>query len=144
MALATLNRQAEDALAKRVHAVKHSVHAELFDIDTPLLVEHGIAEIPSRHDLILHRVRQSEKGDRTPILKGPVPLFGQQVACDLLDDEAVVGQVAVKGVDYPIAVEINLPRHVFFVAVGISVTGGVEPVPAPALAVEIGRASCRE
>ena len=59
----------------------------------------------------------------------------QQVAGDLLDDELVVGQVAVEGVDDPVAVEADLARLVLLVAVGVGVAGGVEPDPAPALAV---------
>ena len=64
--------------------------------------------------------------------------FGQQVAGDLLDDELVVGQVAVEGVDDPVAVEPDLARLVLLVAVGVGVAGRVEPEPAPALAV-VGR-----
>ena len=60
---------------------------------------------------------------------------GQQVAGDLLDDEPVVGQVAVEGVDDPVAIEPDVPRLVLLEAVGVGVPGRVEPVPAPALAV---------
>ena len=61
--------------------------------------------------------------------------FGQQVAGDLLDDELVVGQVAVERVDDPVAIEPDAARLVLLEAVGVGVAGGVEPVPAPALAV---------
>ena len=59
----------------------------------------------------------------------------QLVAGDLLDDEPVVGQVAVQGVDHPVAVEPDETRLVFLVAVGVGVPSGVEPVPTPTLAV---------
>ena len=72
VALRTLNRQAEDALADGVHAVEHRFHAKLLGIDAPLLVGHRVAQKAGSHDLVLPRVRQ-------------------QVAGDLLDDEVVVG-----------------------------------------------------
>ena len=43
--------------------------------------------------------------------------FGQQVAGDLLDDELVVGQVAVEGVDDPVAIEPDVARLVLLEAV---------------------------
>ena len=60
---------------------------------------------------------------------------GDQVAGNLLDDELVVGQVAVQGGDDPVAIGVHLARLVFLVAVGVGVARGVEPDPAPALAV---------
>ena len=61
---------------------------------------------------------------------------GQQVAGELLADELVVGQVAVEGVDHPVAVAVHLrDRVVGVVAGGVGVADDVEPVPAPALAV---------
>ena len=43
--------------------------------------------------------------------------LGQQVAGELLDDELVVGQVAVEGADHPVAVEPDRARLVLLVAV---------------------------
>ena len=60
---------------------------------------------------------------------------GQQVAGQLLDRELVERQVAVEGVDDPVAVLPDRARGVDAVAVGVGVAGQVEPVPAPALAV---------
>ncbi len=57
------------------------------------------------------------------------------VAGDLFDDELVVGQVAVKCTDHPVAVKVNLARLVFLVSVGIGVPRGIEPDPPPALAI---------
>ncbi len=71
----------------------------------------------------------------------PVAIFcssvalGQQVAGELLDREPVERQVAVEGVDDPVAVLPDRARGVDAVAVGVGVAGQVEPVPRPALAV---------
>ena len=63
----------------------------------------------------------------------------QQVAGDLLDDELVVGHVAIDGVDHPIAPKILLARQILFVAVAIGVSGHIEPMPGPLLAEVLGR-----
>ncbi len=116
VALGALDGQAEHRLSDGVHAVEHRVHAKLLGIDGALLVEHGIAQEAGGHDLILVGVRQL-------------------VAGKLLDEELVVGQITVEGVDHVIAVEMDLARHVLLVTVGIRVAGGVQPVPSPAFAV---------
>ena len=59
----------------------------------------------------------------------------QQVAGELLDGEAVVGQVAIEGVDHPIAPGPHLLFRIDLVAVRIGVAGGIEPVDGHALAV---------
>ena len=123
VALGALDGQAENALADGVHAVEHRLHAELLGIDAALLVDHGVAE---------------EAGGDLLVLRG----VGQQVAGDLLDDELVVGQVAVERVDDPVAIEPDVARLVLLVAVGVGVTGRVEPDAPPALAV-MGRRSRR-
>ena len=112
VALGALDGQAEHALADGVHAVEHRLHAELLGIDAAFLVDHRVAQEAGGHHLVLRGVRQ-------------------QVAGDLLDDELVVGQVAVQGVDDPVAIEPDLPRLVLLVAVGVGVAGGVEPDAAP-------------
>ncbi len=78
VALGTLNRQAEDAFADRVHPVEHRFHPELFGIDATFLVDHRVPQVAGGDLLVL--------GGR-----------GQLVAGQLLDDELVVGQVAVQG-----------------------------------------------
>ena len=114
VALGALDGQAEDALADGVHAVEHRLHAELLRIDAAFLVDHRVAEKAGGHDLVLRRA-------------------GQQVAGDLVDDELIVGQVAIEGVDDPIAVEPDEPRLVLFVAVGVGVARGVEPDAGPSV-----------
>jgi hypothetical protein len=59
----------------------------------------------------------------------------QQIAGQLLNDEAVVGQVPVQRPDHPVAVKINLAGLVLLKTVAVGVTGPVQPEPAPALAV---------
>ncbi len=116
MALGALDGQAEDPLADAVHAVEHGLHAELLGIDAPFLVDHRIAE--------------EARGDEL-VLAGA----GEQVAGDLLDDELVIREVPVQGVDDPIAVGEDLPGLVLLVAVRVGITSGVEPDPPPALAI---------
>ena len=116
VALGTLDRQAEDALADAVHPVEHRLHPELLGIDAPFLVDHRVAEEARGDDLVLGRARE-------------------QVAGDLLDDELVVRQVAVQGADHPVAVEVDLARLVFLVAVGVGIARGIEPDASPALAI---------
>ena len=113
VALGALDGQAEDALADGVHAVEHGVHAELLRIDAALFVNHRIAQIAGGDDLILRGV-------------------GQQIAGQLLHDETVIGQVAVEGVDDPIAIGPDEARLIFLIAVAVGVAGRVKPLPAPA------------
>ena len=63
---------------------------------------------------------------------------GQEVAGELLDREPVERQVAVDGVDHPVAVGPHRPLGVDGVAVGIGITRLIEPVPTPPLTV-VGR-----
>ena len=58
VALCALDRDAEDRLADRVHAVEHGFHAELLGIDAAFLVDHGVAQKAGRDNLILRRIRQ--------------------------------------------------------------------------------------
>ena len=116
VALGALDGDAEDTFADGVHAVEHGLHAELLGVDAALFVDHRIAQEPGGDALVLGGVRQ-------------------QVAGDLLDDELVVGQVVIEGVDDPVAVEPDDARGVLFVAVGIGVARGVQPDARPAFAV---------
>ena len=74
--------------------------------------------------------RKKAGGDEL-VLRG----IGQQIAGDLLDDELVVGQIAVERADDPIAIGPDEPRLVLFVAVRIGIPSAIEPDAAPALAV---------
>ncbi len=62
--------------------------------------------------------------------------LGQQVAGDLQEGEPVIRQVAVEGVDDPVAIAPDVgPQRVGAVAGRVGVAGQVEPDPGPALAV---------
>ena len=64
VALGALDRQPEDALADRVHAVEHRLHAELLGIDAPFLVDHRVAQEAGGHELVLRR----RPGSRSPAI----------------------------------------------------------------------------
>ncbi len=62
----------------------------------------------------------------------------QAVGSELLQDELVVRQIIIEGADYVIAIGVSVrvpPLLREQVALGIGVTGHIEPVPAPALSV---------
>jgi hypothetical protein len=73
------------------------------------------------------------------VIAGGHPLphrgLGEQVAGKLLDREPVEGQVAVEGVDHPVAVGPDLAEVVDVNAVRIGVAGRVEPLKDHALPV---------
>ena len=119
VALRALNGEAENGAADGVHAVEHGFHAELFGIDTAFFVDMRIAE-KAGGDYVRLRV------------------IGKEVAGDLVNDEAVIRQVLVERLNDPIAIEPDFARLVFFVAIGIGVVRGVEPVAGPHFAVVRG------
>ncbi len=61
--------------------------------------------------------------------------IGQQIAGQLLDGEPVVGQIAVEGVDDPVAPAPHVARAVGLVAVGVAVARRFHPAKGHALAV---------
>ena len=119
VALRALDRDPEHPAAQRVHAVEHRLHAELFRVRAALLIDHRVAEKTRRHDLRLRGIREL-------------------IARELLYEKLVVRQVAVEGVDHPVAVKPDVARLVLFVAVAVRVARGVEPVAAPLFAVVRG------
>ena len=120
MTLGALDGQPEHRLANAVEAIEHLRHAELLGHDGPFFVDHAVAE---------------EAGGDQLILRG----MGQEVAGDLLDQELVVGHVGVVSPHDPIAPDPLLAGQVFLVAVGVGVTGGVEPVPGPFFTIALAR-----
>ena len=116
VALGALDGDAQHRLADAVHAVDQAVDAELLGVRTALLVEHRVAQEPGRHALGFGGL-------------------GQQVAGDLLDQEAVVGQVPVERVDHPVPVGPDEAGLVLLEPVRIGVAGRIQPVPTPAFAV---------
>ena len=116
VALGTLDRQAEDALAE---ASMRSNIASMRNCSGSMPPSSLIIELR-----------------RKPVATiWSCVAFGSRSPANLLDDELVVGQVAVERVDDPVAVEPDLARLVLLVAVAVGVAGRVEPVPRPALAV---------
>ena len=61
--------------------------------------------------------------------------IGQQIAGQLLDGEAVERQIAVEGVDHPIAPAPHVARPVGLVAVGVAVARRFHPAEGHALAI---------
>ena len=116
MALRALDGYAEDSLSDRVHPVVHGFHAELLGIDAALLIDHGIPQVARGHHLVLGGI-------------------GEQVAGNLFDDELVVRQIAVEGMDHPVAIEPHEPGRVFLISVGIGVSRRIQPDTRPTLAV---------
>jgi len=89
---------------------------ELFGDDGAFFVDHAVAHEAAGDEIILGAVREEVTGE----------LFGEKL---------IVGQVAVEGIDDPIAIDPLVARFVFFETVGVGVAGNVEPVAAPFLAV---------
>ena len=116
VALRAANRQAENAFADGVHPVEHRLHPELFGVRAAFLIDHRVAQKSGRHDLILGGVRQL-------------------IAGELLDNELIVGQIPVKRVDDPVAVEPDVAHGILLVAVAVRIAGRIQPLAAPALAV---------
>ena len=63
---------------------------------------------------------------------------GKHVARNLLDGELVERQIRVDGVDDPIPKQPDRTAAVFLVAIGVRVTGQVEPTPSPPFAIVRG------
>ena len=116
VALRALNGDPEDPLPDRVHTVEHGFHPELLRVDSTFLVDHRVAQKAGGDDLVLRR-------------------SGQEVARNLLDDELVVGQVAIQSADHPIAIEPDLALLVLLESVGVGIARRIQPVPPPAFAV---------
>jgi hypothetical protein len=102
-----------------VDAVDQRVEAELERVDAAFLVDHGVAV--------------EAGGDA-----GRVAGAGEHVPGELLEGEAVEGQVVVVGADHPVAVRPHRARTVLLVPVRVGVAGEVEPATGPALPV-VGR-----
>ena len=102
VALGTSHGRTEPDRRGRVHSVFHSRVVELVVLRARLVVEHRVPMESSGDDLVYCRIRQ-------------------QVPCELLDREAVEGQVAVESVNHPIAVSPNRARLVALVPVRVCI-----------------------
>ena len=119
VALGAADAQTQEHRARGADAIHHGFPAELLLVDAAFLVDHRVAMEPGGDLLRRGGVRQ-------------------HVAGDLLDGELVKGLVRVERLDHPVAVLPDDARVVFFVAVRVRVTGGVQPPTRPVLAV-LGR-----
>ncbi len=116
MALGAADRQPQPHGAGRGDAVENRLDAELLLVGAAF----GVGE------------RLAVKSGGQP-LAGPRPV--EQVAGQLLDRKTVERHVGVDRLDHPIAKPPGIrPRIVFLVAVGVGISGQVEPAPPPALA----------
>ena len=111
--------QAEEDRARGVGAVLGVDHLVLFR-DHAALVRGCVAAMESGSDQLVHR------------------RVGQQVAGDLLHGEAVERQVAIEGVDDPVAIGPHLAVVVDVDAVRVGVARRVQPVARAVLPVGLG------
>ena len=119
VALRAGERRAEPDGGGRVRAIDENFVQRFLGIDAALFVGHRVAMEPARDFLIDGGVRQ-------------------HVARDLLDRESIERQVAIEGVDDPVAVLPDRAAVVLFVSVRVGVPRQVQPGPRPPFAV-VGR-----
>ena len=115
VALGALCGQAEHGFPNRVDAIEDAFDAELLGFCAAFLVG--------------HRVAKETRGDVVVLI-----CAWQQVTGDLFDDKLVVGQVCIDRAYDPVTVEMVLAGQIFFVAGGVSVSRGVQPLARPPLA----------
>ena len=112
--------QAQERCAGGCHAVGHSLYAVLFEVDASFKIAGRISVKAGGHQLILGWIRQ-------------------QIPGNLFNDELIERQVAIQRVNHPIAILPDLARSVDGVSVGVGVTGDIQPVASPSLAVMLRR-----
>ena len=108
VALGTADGESHPDVHRRVDAIFHGRHAELFVVGSPLRVRHRVAIEGGGHELLVRRP-------------------GQQVARQLLDRKLVERRVRVERVDHPIAIEPDRPQRVGGVTGRVGIAGQVEP-----------------
>ena len=86
------------------------------------------------HFLVDHPVAQKAGRHAKALCRDRIGGNGHQIAGKLLDHELVVREIAVVGVDHPIAPGVLIAGKILFVAIAVGITGGVEPVPRPLFA----------
>ena len=116
VALGAVEREPHPGGAGSADAVNHGVEAVFVRVGTAFFIEHRVA-VEARGDEVVGRGAREE------------------VARELLDAELVVREVGVQGFHDPVAVGPDLARAVFLEAVGVGITGEVEPAAGPALAI---------
>ncbi len=116
VATGATQRQPQERGAGRADPVDHGLDTKLLLVGAAFLIDHRVAKEPSGDELV-------RRGRR------------QHVAGHLFDCELVERQVAIQGVDDPVAIFPDRAGTVDRVAVGVGVVGQVEPIAPPAFAV---------
>src|SRR5262249_9775457 len=93
VALGAADCQAKKDAAGGVHAIDDRFDAELLEVYSPFLVDERIA-VEAGGDLLRQR------------------RAGEQIAGNLLDGELVEGEIAIQGIDDPVAVLPDRPRGI--------------------------------
>ena len=110
------HRQPHERGGRRFDAIHHVLDLILVGDGTAFEVDHVVAVEPGGDLLRPRRVRE-------------------EIAGKLLDDELVVGQIAIEGVDDPVAPRPHAALAVDVIAVRVRVAGRVEPRHRHALSV---------
>ena len=119
VALGALQGEAQPGGAGGGHAVHHGMIAEFQRIDAAFLVQHCVPMEPG--------------GDQ--LVGGGI---GEEIARNLFDRELVEGQVGVERADDPVAPGPDGAAAVLFITIGVCITGQIEPLPSPSLAIMRG------
>ena len=111
-----LHGQPQPCHAERAHAVGHVFHA-VFLFDNAALGVNDVVAIESRGDQLVDC------------------RAGQQIASQLLGQEAVIGQVAVECLDHPIAPAPHRTLGIVVESMRVGIARNVQPIHRHALAV---------
>ena len=113
------HRQAQKHGAGRADAIDHVAHVDLF-LDRTTLVGRDVATIEARRDqLVFGRI-------------------GQQIASQLLGEEAIERQVVPERADHPITVGPHLAVVVEVQSMGVAIARRIEPKARHVLTVGVG------
>ena len=120
VALGAVDGDRHPDLERRVDPIDDGDVAELLVVGPAFRVRQRVAVERRRQKLVDGRI-------------------GEHVAGDLFDRELVVRQIAVEGVDHPVAILPDGPRLILGIAVRVGVASQIEPHRRPAFAVGTGR-----
>ena len=116
VALGALQGEAQPRGAGGGHPVHHGMIAEFQRIDAAFLVQHRVPVEPGGDELVGGGI-------------------GEEIARNLFDCELVEGQVGVERADDPVAPGPDGAAAVLFITIGVRITGQIEPLPSPSLAI---------
>ena len=107
--LGATDRDAQPDRAQRVDTIHDVLVDILVRVGAALVVGHVVADEPGGEALLARR-------------------GGEQVACQLLDGECVVGLVPIECVDHPVAPQPHEAHTIEVIAGGVGVARQVQPV----------------